>query len=166
MTACVRHTCFLTISGCYYVTWPLSCEGTGCSHPATATPFPRITEWRMWRRGRWWWRRWPLGSSGLVLVIRVGVRQRARHVESLQRLQLLVQCTARPSPRAEGAGGGEQAGTVIEGSGQLHAAGMVVRKRVVSSSSCGFPNALDCLCAGHLSSRLKHTHRQACPSCK
>lgn len=57
------------------------------------------------------------------------------------------------SPGAIGDGGrGEQAGPRVEMLRQLHAAGVVARKGSVSSSS--FPNALDGLCTGHLSSSL------------
>lgn len=66
------------------------------------------------------------------------------------------------SPRAGGdAGSGEQAGPVVEGPRQLHAAGVVARKRAVSSASSSFPDILDGLCTGHLSSSLNHTHRHA-----
>lgn len=61
------------------------------------------------------------------------------------------------SPRAGGdCGSGEQARPVVEGARQLHAAGVVARKRAVSSSS-SLPNALDGLCTGHLSSSLNNT---------
>lgn len=59
------------------------------------------------------------------------------------------------SPRAGGDGGsGEQAGPVVERARQLHAAGVVARERTISSTSSSFPNALDGLCTGHLSSSL------------
>lgn len=61
------------------------------------------------------------------------------------------------SARASGDGGsGEQAGPGVEGPRQLHAAGVVGRKRAVSSSP-SFPRVLDGLCTGHLSSCLNHT---------
>lgn len=70
------------------------------------------------------------------------------------------------SPRAGGDGGsGEQARPAVEGARQLHAAGVVARKRAVSSSS-GFPDTLDGLCTGHLSSRLNHTQKTCTHTCK
>lgn len=54
------------------------------------------------------------------------------------------------SPRAGGdGGGGEQAGPGFDGPRQPHAAGV--------PSSPGFPDTLDGLCTGHLSSSLNHT---------
>jgi len=73
---------------------------------------------------------------------------------------VLVTAVYGSGPRAKG-GSGEQAGTAVEGAGQLHAACVVMGKRLVSSSSSSFPNTLNGLCACHLSSRLKHTHRHA-----
>lgn len=65
-------------------------------------------------------------------------------------------------PGASGDSGcGEQARPGVEGARRLHAAGVMVRKRRISStsstSSC-FSDTLDGLCTGHLSSSLKRKH--------
>lgn len=61
------------------------------------------------------------------------------------------------SPRASGdCGSGDQAGPRVDGARQLHVAGVVARKRAVSSPSC-LPDTLDGLCTSHLSGSLNHT---------
>lgn len=73
------------------------------------------------------------------------------------------------SSRAGGDGGcGEKTRPVGEGARQLHAAGVVARKRSICSTS-SFPNILDGLCTGHLSSSLNNTSVHICqytPICK
>lgn len=70
------------------------------------------------------------------------------------------------SARASGDGGsGDQAGPGVEGARQLHAAGVVARKRAVSSSS-SLPGALDGLCTSHLSRSLYHTWKTCMNVCK
>lgn len=97
-------------------------------------------------------------SLGLVLALWVEVRQRVRQIDSLQRVQMVVIMMEvhGAGPRAGGDGGsGEQAGPGVKRARQLHATGVVVRKRAVSSAS-SFPDALDGLCTGHLSRSLNH----------
>lgn len=72
-------------------------------------------------------------------------------------MQVVVLNGIGPRPRASGdSGSGEQAGPSVEGPRQLHAAGVVGRKRAVSSSP-GFPHILDGLCTGHLSRCLNES---------
>lgn len=70
---------------------------------------------------------------------------------------------ARPRTGGDG-GSGEQAGPGVEGARQLHAAGVVAADLVLRAvSSSGFRDALDGLCAGHLSGRLD-THMGNIPA--
>lgn len=92
-------------------------------------------------------------SPGPVLALWVEGRQWVWQVKSLQRGLVMVEVySTGTGPRARGDGGGrDQAGPGVKGAGQLHVAGAAARKRAVSSSS-GFPDVLDGLCTGHLSS--------------
>lgn len=95
---------------------------------------------------------------GLALALLVRVRQLVRQIDSLQGVPMVVIMMEvhgiGASPRTGGhGGGGEQARPGVERPRQLHAAGVVARKRAVSSSS-GFPDTLDGLCTGHLSRNL------------
>lgn len=89
-------------------------------------------------------------SLGLVLALRVGVRQRVRPVKSRDSVQMavIVMAVHGAGARPGAGGGGEQ---TRPGTRQLHAAGVVAGKRSIRSSS-RFSNALDGLCTGHLSS--------------
>lgn len=101
-------------------------------------------------------------NLGVVVVVWVGVRQRVRHIDSLHGLQVMVVMVIVVDVygTSAGPGGGGGVGRTIEhprpgveGARQLHSAGVVTRKRGVSSSR-GFSSGLYGLCSGHISCSL------------